>query len=228
MAKRDTYGYRAELARKRADVRIKGLLQVLRSENLPDVTRKVFQKEIMSLNAEKAATRIRTKTGKIIPGRTQSELNAALERLNERVEATTIYTGDRRRAFKVTQSELNKASVGLPSQYTKAEAKIFYKATQKAWQRAGVTEHNRNEAILEYYGRTNLAAFVKEVLDINELAIKASEMRTNEDMTEEQRKEYDEAQRRDNEDSEKGSPIYMSSVITLEEFANIVSEPIAG
>lgn len=227
MAKRDTYGYRAELARKRADVRIKGIKKILRSENLFESTRKMFMKEVMELTASKAATRTRTSSGRVIPGRTQADLNASLERLNAKIEATTIYTGDRRRAFKVTQSEINKASAGLPSEYTKAEAKIFYRATQKGWQRPGVNEHNRNEAILEYYGRTNLAAFMKEVLDMNELAVKASEMDTKKVMTEEEEKEYEEAAKRDNADGEKGSPSYQSAVITLEEFANLVNEPVA-
>lgn len=226
MAKRDTYGYRAERARAMAKTRIAGIKKILAAENLPKKTRAFFENTVRDLRAAQAATRTRTKSGKVIKGRTKEGLDASLESLKSQIESTTVYTGDRRRAFKFTQNQIKLASVDNPSSmYTKAEVKIFYRATQKAWQREGVPITARNEAILEYYGRPNLAAFIQEVLDVNQSAVKASELNPYNHMTEEQREEYEKAQRADTADGEKGSPAYMAGVITAEEFADYIVEP---
>ena len=46
--------------------------------------------------------------------------------------------------------EINQASSGGTSRYSKEETKIFYAATKRAWE--GKPQGTWNEAIMEYYG----------------------------------------------------------------------------
>ena len=213
-------------ARRQAQRRIKAYKRELETPNLSADVREMYETAIRDLRQQQANTRMRTKSGHIIPGRNTDSVRKALTELQTLNKRGTVYIGTNRQSFITTQNELNKASVGdLSAQYTKAEVKIFYKATQKAWQRDDVGEHERNKAILEYYGRTNLASFVDEVLKQNRAAVKASEILPTLGMSDEQREEYEEEQRHDNEDGEKGSPTYMADVKTFEATANYIVEP---
>jgi hypothetical protein len=117
--------------------------------------------------------------------------------------------------FSVTQSQLNLASANKPSVYTKQEAKTFYRATQKIWQREGVGEHNRNEAILDYVNDARagndlspitLDQLVQYVLDANETALSMQDLDPSEYMDVEQAEMYAKAQEGDNADNDKTSP----------------------
>lgn len=224
LAKRDTYGYRAGLEREKAQRRIAAYQKVTRNENLPERVREQARTSIKELRSAINATRQRTKSGRTIKSRTKEGLDTSLEVLRELNSRGNFYIGRSGQSNAVTQSEINKASVGLESQYTRAQVKIFYRATQKAWQKPGIGEHNRNEAILSYYGRTNLAAFVEEVLAQNQVALRAQNALP-ESLTEEQRAFYEKEQQVDNADAEKGSPTYMANVITFEAAARLINEP---
>lgn len=225
MAKRKTVGYRAELERKKTATRIRALENILANENLERNSRKKFENMVDEMRAASDETRT-YKDGKRIVGRSQEDIEAALSRLTELNESATVYTGDRRRGFLFTQNQLNMASVDAEgSVYTKAEAKIFYRATQKAWQREGIGEHARNEAILQYYGRTNLAAFVEEVLNMNKLANDAAKVLDERRKHDSDDEDTEEAQRNDTTDGEKGSPPYMTLVITMEEYDTYIKPP---
>lgn len=224
MAKRDTYGYRAELIRRKIKTRIKGISTILENKNLPKRLRDSYEATVLDLRMAQAGTRTRTKSGKKIVGRTKEKLETSLKVAEKLAADTEVYTGNRRRGFLFTQNQLNAASAGADSVFTKAEVKIFYRATQKAWEGKS-SKINRNQAILEYYGRSNLESLVEEVLEINKLAVKAASLDPTKFMTDEQREEYEKAQQADTTDGEKGSPTYMAAVVTLEEFQNLVEEP---
>lgn len=224
MAKRDTYGYRAELIRRKINTRIKGISTILENKNLPKRLRDSYEATVLDLRMAQAGTRTRTKSGKKIVGRTKEKLETSLKVAEKLAADTEVYTGNRRRGFLFTQNQLNAASAGADSVFTKAEVKIFYRATQKAWEGKS-SKINRNQAILEYYGRSNLESLVEEVLEINKLAVKAASLDPTKFMTDEQREEYEKAQQADTTDGEKGSPTYMAAVVTLEEFQNLVEEP---
>ncbi len=225
MAYRKTVGYRAELERKKTATRIRALENILANEKLERNSRKKFENMVDEMRAVSDETRT-YKDGKRIVGRSQEDIEAALSRLTELNESATVYTGDRRRGFLFTQNQLNMASVDAEgSVYTKAEAKIFYRATQKAWQREGIGEHERNEAILQYYGRTNLAAFVEEVLNMNKLANDAAKVLDERRKHDSDDEDTEEAQRNDTSDGEKGSPTYMTLVITMEEYDTYIKPP---
>lgn len=225
MAYRKTVGYRAELERKKTATRIRALENILANEKLERNSRKKFENMVDEMRAVSDETRT-YKDGKRIVGRSQEDIEAALSRLTELNESATVYTGDRRRGFLFTQNQLNMASVDAEgSVYTKAEAKIFYRATQKAWQREGIGEHERNEAILQYYGRTNLAAFVEEVLNMNKLANDAAKVLDERRKHDSDDEGTEEAQRNDTSDGEKGSPTYMTLVITMEEYDTYIKPP---
>ena len=225
MAYRKTVGYRAELERKKTATRLRALENILANENLERNSRKKFENMVDEMKAVSDETRT-YKDGKRIVGRSQEDIEAALSRLTELNESATVYTGDRRRGFLFTQNQLNMASVDAEgSVYTKAEAKIFYRATQKAWQREGVDEHSRNEAILQYYGRTNLAAFVEEVLNMNKMANDAAKVLDERRKHDSDDEDTEEAQRNDTSDGEKGSPTYMTLVITMEEYDTYIKPP---
>lgn len=89
------------------------------------------------------------------------------------VKTTTRQT----RANKITQNEMNLASMGdkdtsLGNEGL-AKVKIFYKATEDLW--LGVPLHKRNEAIMEKLGVSSLKAALEIVLAGQEEALAAAE-----------------------------------------------------
>ena len=215
MAKEKTFGQRIKLLREKVARRISRLEIAASSKSASNRTKKEAKKKIRQLKNAEQSTRIyNPKTGKKYK-KTTSYLRRAESRLEKYVgEVPARYTVESD-PFEVTQKELNQASVKAPSVYTQSEVKIFYRATQKIWQIEGVSEHDRNEAILVHYNSIRRANGLSElsledvvslVLKANELAIKAQETDPSEAMTDEQREEYEKAQQGDNADSEKGSP----------------------
>lgn len=225
MAKRDTYGYRAERERAKAETRIRGIEGVLRNENLTAPGRERFERKISELREAQFATRQRTREGRIIEGRTRLTLSAALEKLKGLNRMLDQFIGSARRANKITQSEINAASEGLESsQYTEAEVKVFYRATQKAWNRPDVDISQRNEAILEYYGYSRLSVIMDEVLQQNIAALRAAKLNPFKGMTQEQQEEYETALQSQGSDTEKGSPTYMAAVKIFESGDAFITE----
>ena len=111
-----------------------------------------------------------------------------LERMNAR---STMYSKSSERSFRAATVEINKASAGdESSRFTKRQVQIFYKATQPAWQNEDISLQDRNMAIMEYYGRDNLAEFVEEITELNIISLKAGEVQPEEEMTEEQEERY--------------------------------------
>lgn len=185
-------------------------------------TREWMRNQIKEIKSAIQGTRQYSKTGKRYKSKTQGYIAKQMTRLAKAVsEVAPKYTvsGD---SFEVTQRELNRASVNAPSVYTKTEAKLFYRVTQKIWQREGVGEHDRNETILNYYNsirRENglspmrLDEIVDYVLNANQRAKQLQFVSPSEPMDLEAEEFYKQAGAIDNADMEAGSPPGISQMV---------------
>lgn len=164
-------------------------------------------------------TRMYSKDGKRYKSKTEKYIGQQLTRLaNAVARVEPLYDARKdvfERNFRITQQQLNMASVNKPSIYTKDEVKLFYRVTQKIWQQEGVGEHDRNEAILDHFNsirRENnlspitLTEIVQYVLDANKRFKGMQNVNPEEYMDDEEKKAFDEAQRADNSDAPVGSP----------------------
>lgn len=213
MSRKGTVGYQAEQLRRKGQRRIERLEAVLRTEKTSSRVSNWAKQQISEIRSAMQGTRQYSKSGKRYKSKSQNYIKGQISRLDAAVkEVAPRYTvaGD---SFEVTQRELNKASVKAPSIYTKTETQVFYRATQKVWQQEGVSEQNRNEAILDYYNsirRQNglsplrLDEIVDYVLEANNRIKQMQELEP-EELTEEQQEFYDDAGSIDNEDADSNS-----------------------
>ena len=213
MSRKGTVGYQAEQLRRKGQRRIERLEAVLRTEKTSSRVSNWAKQQISEIRSAMQGTRQYSKSGKRYKSKSQNYIKGQISRLDAVVkEVAPRYTvaGD---SFEVTQRELNKASVKAPSIYTKAETQVFYRATQKVWQQEGVSDQNRNEAILDYYNsirRQNglsplrLDEIVDYVLEANNRIKQMQELEP-EELTEEQQEFYDDAGAIDNEDADSNS-----------------------
>lgn len=156
--------------------------------------KKRIQAQIDSYKNKVESTRTYSaETGKRIRSKAEVSQNVSeLAKMN--VEYSNLVRGSamarQRRANIITQEDINQASLRVPTQetpYTKTQVQIFYRATQKAWQNAPLDK--RNEAIMSYYGVSDLRSFFEGVvseqrnLDVQ----KARELINDKDATDEQR-----------------------------------------
>ena len=191
MAVKKTFSYIARNVRRAADRAITNLERLARTTKNEYAAQGARQK-IETIKDLKKRTYINDAEGKRIVGRSNEERTEALQALAAQTVSSKFASARGRRNLESTQRQLNLASVDLPSVYTKAEVKIFYRATQNAWQREGVDFHYRNEAILEYYGYESLSEAVSDVLAMNQKALESSKKTYEEPLTKEQRESADE------------------------------------
>ena len=222
MAKRGSIGYQAGLLRKQGQRRVERLEAVIKAEDTPQRTRNWAKAQVREIKSAMQGTRQYSKSGKRYKSKSQKYIKGQIDRLTAAVkEVAPRYTvaGD---SFEVTQRELNRAMVKVPSVYTKTEAQLFYRVTQKIWQREGVGRHNRNEAILNYYNsirRENglsplrLDEIVDYVLNANQRAKQLQFVSPSEPMDSEAEEFYNEAGAIDNADMEAGSPPGISQMV---------------
>lgn len=222
MAKRGTIGYLAELLRRQGQRRVERLEAVIKAGDTPQRIRNWAKKQVREIKSAMQGTRQYSKSGKRYKSKSQKYIKGQIDRLTAAIkEVAPRYTvaGD---SFEVTQRELNRASVNAPSVYTKTEVQLFYRVTQKIWQRAGVGEHDRNEAILNYYNsirRENglspmrLDEIVEYVLNANQRAKQLQFINPSEPMDLEAQEFYNEAGAIDNADMEAGSPPGISQMV---------------
>lgn len=194
-------------------------------KKMSSIGRKKLQGSISELKSAMEATKIVTIANGKPSRRSEAEVKSAISNAQALNKRYSVYLDTERKSFLTTQSELNKATAGLESIYTKEQAQIFYKMTQKAWQREGVDIKHRNEAILEYYGRTNLAAFVDEVTEMNKKRLEWQQNNPEEDMTDEDKKRNDEEQQNDQEDVEKGYSENLAGAIAFESVMDLIGTP---
>lgn len=108
-------------------------------------------------------------------GYSRDTLEIAKQNLTRQIRSSDIGSSSQSRKNFLTQQELNNAEsyffIGpTQSEFTEEEVKIFYRATQEAWEGKG-NYRDRNRLILEYYGKSDLRSFVREVLDMNKKAV---------------------------------------------------------
>ena len=212
--------------RRRLQRRIDKLQSELDSgKEMTDIAQKKLQDSIEELKQAQEATKlVTTIEGKVLR-KTEEQVKTAISEAQVINRRYSVYLDTERKSFLATQSELNKASAGLESIYTKEQAQIFYKMTQKAWQREKVDPKHRNEAILEYYGRTSLAAFVDEVTEMNKKRLEWQKNNPEEDMTDEDKKRNDEEQQHDQEDVQKGYSENLAGAIAFESVMDLIGTP---
>lgn len=106
------------------------------------------------------------KTGKRRSDYSAEKRQAAIENLSkiEREASAFASPVQNRKISKATQIELNKASIGAPSKYSKAQATIFYQRAKNLWQGAPSIKE-RNEWIIKKGGFNNLQEAVDYYVD---------------------------------------------------------------
>lgn len=106
------------------------------------------------------------KTGKRRSDYSAEKRQVAVENLREIESSARAFASPAQNArlTKTTQIELNKASVGAPSKYTKAQEQIVYQRSKHLWQGAPSVKE-RNEWIVKKGGFNNLQEAVEYFLD---------------------------------------------------------------
>ena len=231
MSKKGTTGYKAELLRRKGERRIKQLEAQLKVKDISARRADWAKTQIKEIKSAMQGTRQYSSTGRRYKTKNEDYIQKQMKRLENsisRVPARMQYKGD---SFTVTQAELNKASVGQPSIYSKTETQVFYRATQKIWQKEAIGEHERNKAIVDYFNTkraeqgmsplsfTEIVDYVLEKYkDYSSLIEKA-----NRQMTQEQAEEY---AKLDNEDDRTTSPTAQAVINAIRDaFEDLITLP---
>ena len=212
MAKKGTLGYEANNVRKMAERRITRINRALKNADISqrmktwlDTRKKNIESAIRGTYQRNSAGKVRSvayRKGQVTRARNELEKIPKLFRIEGNADA-------------ITEHQLNLASVkSKASIYTYNETKLFYRITQKIWQKSNVGEHERNTAILEWYNSAReqndlspltLDEIVDYVLKKNEMYQKVIDTKP-EDMTEEQLEFYNRVMNVDSSDAQAGSP----------------------
>lgn len=182
-----------------------------------DSERLFYRQQINVLRDQISKTYQRNPQSNMATGFDKDSIRIAVQNLSRTNTSSLIGTSNTARSNFLTAQELNRAEyhdfIGpTQSSFTREEVSIFYRATQRAWEGLPSTA-DRNKAILEYYGETDLNRFVREVLSKNMTAVELSERyqsslyRTPEDITD--------AEARENRIP---SPPFLSYVIPIEDY----------
>lgn len=227
MAKKGTTGYQAKRLREMGQRRIERLQAVLGDENISERVRNWAEHQKKEITSAMQGTRQYSKTGKRYKSKSESYIKGQISRLEAAVKEVAPRFTSEGDSFAITQMELNRASVGAASSYTKIEVSTFYRATQRIWQQEGVGEHDRNIAIMEHFNEArakkglsplSLEEIVEYTLNANQLVQRFQDLDPETELTEEQRKLYEKWQTSDGEDSDKTSP---ASGITAKAISSI-------
>lgn len=153
-------------------------------------------------------------------GYTRDNLRLAGQNLQRVNVSAQIGRGQQSRQNFITQQELNMAEsyhfIGpVQGEFTREEVRIFYRATQEAWENLPASA-DRNRAILDYYGETDLRSFVEKVTrGINREAVERAHQEIPDEYVNAgdrlESDEYDDADRN-------GSPDYLAWVIPVSEY----------
>lgn len=193
-----------------------------------DRTRSWIKSQIKEIKSASQGTRIvNPKTGARYKSKTEAFIAKQATRLAKAISKVPQTYTAKRDTFKITEQQLNLASVEAPSVYTHTETRLFYRVMQDIWEpaeREWVRQHpdgdvkkdfNRNQAILDAYNREReanglspmqLDEIVQSVLDENSKAIKVASITDTDFEDDEDAQRYYEAQQQDNEDGDAGSP----------------------
>ena len=229
-------GNRARSARRAAERRIKALKEAVKSGYYSPSEKESMNNTIKQMQKDIRQTRQFTTTGKKIGNRTIESREAAIARLNE-LNKQTFTTREFRREMKqlkadvgrrnmIAKQQLNLASSAASleasrsgnkiGEYSFVEKGIFFRATQRAWNRADVSENERIEAILKFYGTQDLEQLIKDVLDANRDVLNTYSRMDRElefsELTEEELDAYAQLLAADSTDEDSTSPTYLYEV----------------
>lgn len=170
--KKTTEQYKATRnERAKAQYRAKQIKSLMDASQSP-VAKQRLQSQLDNLNKVIDSTYTYSReTGKKVRDSKEVARNVQqLSRTNEQLSRDLgigSYRKTQRQRNKATMIEINKASIKeteAESRYTKAQTKIFYRATLEAWKDHSNYD-DRNRLILEYYGETDLADFFNRVVN---------------------------------------------------------------
>ena len=224
MAKKNSLSYYAGQLRKAGRRRLDRLSAALVDEKASMRTKKWAMKQATEIISAIEGTLRFTKDGKRNKAKTDAVVGANMQRLAKAInQVAPRYTveGD---PFEVTQHQINLASARKPSVYTKQETQLFYYATQDIWNKKNVGEHDRNEAILDYFNaerakagqpETTLEEIFDWVMEKTDVAQKALTAKPYADMTEEEKEAFEAMQTAENDDDKIGSPPVGPAVVNF-------------
>lgn len=229
-------GNRARSARRAAERRINALKEAVKSGYYSQSEKEAMNNTIKQMQKDIRQTRQFTTTGKKIGNRTIESREAAIARLNE-LNKQTFTTREFRRELRqlkadvgrrnmIAKQQLNLASSTASleasrsgnkiGEYSFVEKGIFFKATQRAWNRADVSENERIEAILKFYGTQDLEQLIKDVLEANRDVLNTYNRMDRElafsELTEEELDAYAQLLAADSTDEDSTSPTYLYEV----------------
>ena len=208
---------KAESARKLGKTKIANLQKELKSTTNNNV--KAFIKQDIKLTQKAMQGTYKSQ------GMSESEIKSNISFLKSTSVSRTLFGGENRIQNYMTQKQLNLATKGQsvldaasnPSIYSSAQAKVFYRATQKIWEG---TTGNRNQDIMKYFGVKSLSEAVDIVLNSpnvqTALKIESGEYNPNAYLDEEQAAYYDDELMRDSEQQKQGSPDYLDYVVQFD------------
>lgn len=225
MAKEKTLGVITRKSREKAARRI-ARLERAKEAKISAYTKNWISKQIKEIKSAMQGTRqYNPKTGKKYKSKSTRYIEKQEARLEKAIKAVPQrYTaeGD---PFEVTQRELNRASAKQPSVYSETEARLFYRVTEKIWNRENIGEHDRNGAILDYYNsvreENDLAPYTLEqivdfVIEKNRKftdILENLDAALNGELDEEAHEFYVKLLGADNEDNKTGSPKGVSELV---------------
>lgn len=140
-----------------------------------DSERLFFRQQIDVLREQIQRTYQRNPLTNKATGFDKDSIRMAVQNLKRQNITSALGTSNQQRKNFLTSQELNRAMsyhfIGpTQSEFTREEVSIFYRATQEAWEGLP-SSADRNRAILEYYGQTDLRSFVNAVLEQNREAV---------------------------------------------------------
>lgn len=223
MVKKPTLGQLTKSARRMGERRVTRLDKVIENPNVPQRVRewaKAQKKEILSAMQ---GTRQYAKDGHRYKKK-ESYIRKQLDRLTAAVKKVVPNYAPPRDTFRSTQQQMNLASSRQTEQssiYTREEVKIFYRVHEKLWNKKGVDEHERNQAILDALNDKraeqglppiSLSEAMDATIKANKLALSIQKLDPTAKMNQFEKDAYEEAQKYDDEDSAKTSPTAASVV----------------
>lgn len=190
------------------------------SRTSSDKERLYYNQMIDTLRDQISRTYQRNPQTRQATGYTRDDLRIAGQNLQRLNQAASLGRGSQARQNFITQQELNTAEsyhfIGpVQGEFTREEVRIFYRATQEAWENLPASA-DRNRAILDYYGETDLRSFVAKVTrGMNKEAVERAHMDYNDEFVVDveglEPEEFDDADRN-------GSPDYLAWVIPVSEY----------
>lgn len=219
--RKGTLGYESKLTRRMAQRTIKQMNKIIKSSKY-------------TRDEHDAAHGIRDKMEDLVSQtyfrsrKPNAKERGLIEQANAQIRALTssakISRGKNGATNLYTQWQINEASKKRdagepnPSIYTQGQVKIFYKLTQRVWMNNDGTPTDTtmiNKRIMEYFNTDSLATAMERTLSTKEAkqALAVAAVQSQEKLTKEQKRLYEEALAEDTEDQVEISPPYLTGLI---------------